>query len=394
MGCLRDSVVPIVIPKESCDGQSTSTLRNRDYQDWDVSIWYSLSDDRLVEKFVCMRLIRDIMKNDSPTKGTIKPINVLLSPETNVSAMVDFSQKSREFGLYQKKSLTMIHFDLGKLSGDGENSGKQQNSRLGLLKGHAANHGIIVERLDMTSPYGNAILDSLVVNNPHQLTKNNTQKLRMSISVGEKLKKKIVTVEPYVFITAFFRYLDETAVTPAVAVYDFNFIWLPRFSIVDIISDSELESKISITSGLTIKEAAGVLFDELEKTMIWLLTNWRVVQNSKVPMGIIDCGVTSKLVLRSCTCIIAIWKFSMFLGSAQREGIGKAGIWSQCLENINSWQLLRLLYKMNDILNYDWSIFQGRGRRGVHPTVVSLLADNKFIRVVYLLVETLTGLYQ
>jgi hypothetical protein len=334
----------------------------------------------------------------NPTDIALNPINILLSPESNVSAMVDFSQKSREFGLFQKKSLTMIHFDLESLSSDNDGSGKSR-SRLGMLKKHASNHGIIVERLDMTSSYGNSILNSLVHHNPNVSTKAVSQKYlrastRMSISADDRMAKKAKdNVEPSVFITAFLRYSEETSVTPVMAAHNFNFIWLPRFSIADIISDTELESQMVITTGLTVREAAGVLFDELEKTMIWVLTNWKVLDNLKPP-GFTECGVVSKLTFRSCTCVIAIWKFSMFLGCAQREALGRSGLWSACLEGISSWQLLRLMSKINDILYFDWSIFQGHGRRGVNATVVSLLADDRFIRAVYLIVEVLSGLYQ
>ena len=106
-----------------------------------------------------------------------------------------------------------------------------------------------------------------------------------------------------VFITAFFK-SKELVISPTyckqkeflsiyndythikfhliVALDKVNYIWLPRFSLPEIISDNELFRVHNLGSNLMLNEAGGVLIDEMEASLVWVLNTISILKKVKV----------------------------------------------------------------------------------------------------------------
>jgi hypothetical protein len=61
-----------------------------------------------------------------------------------------------------------------------------------------------------------------------------------------------------------------------------KYIWLPRFSLPEIISDNELFKVHNFGSNLMLNEAGGVLIDEMEASLVWVLNTISILKKVKV----------------------------------------------------------------------------------------------------------------
>eukprot|EP01038_Epipyxis_sp_PR26KG_P006876 gene6876-9418_t len=145
---------------------------------------------------------------------------------------------------------------------------------------------------------------------------------------------------------------------PSHSLSDCSFNWLPRFFSPDVISSSLLNNdklnNNNISSQPTLHESCGILYEDLESNLLWVINNKKLLCQSS--RGLLSekmkqkIKLTSKLEIRMTSSLIVIWQLVQYLRSAVRESIGHNGMWSVCLNSINNFQLSKILLKTNALL--------------------------------------------
>lgn len=423
----------------------------RDYVDWEGVLFDCLNTPFNSQKFLFMKDLRTAMQGDQES--------LFLSFTGASNQMITLSQRARELGIHNGNHLSI--FNCGAYSSQEphghqgnwsrfEFSQSKKNLRNQLVELNktikssfslnsnltSALHSAIVEMVDLSSPFGNAVISTGLNASMTMLTGMIVRSMPCSQSIFDKERAllKFTTGNLY-FASHLLKndchlYYEEdpridfsTAVKlnppnanaprkvfplvltsrwnsersgrgPLQALSELHYSWLPRLFAPDILSTTAIReddhktfhhhNRFVGTAPLT-RESASILSEELETSLLSVIACIRILARSTLTPALRDrLKYAKKLEIRATSGFVTLYRLIMYLHSLERESCGLSPLWGSCLSMPSLWQFTRLLLKISDILKFEWSTLM----EGKDLSVEDLISHPLFSEAIYLCAES------
>jgi hypothetical protein len=190
---------------------------------------------------------------------------------------------------------------------------------------------------------------------------------------------------------------------PALTVGMLKFHWLSDYSIPDLIGCAEMSAVSPGSAMMASRDLSfGAIGDEVEGQLHWVMNTLRRVTSTRMIKSVRErIRYSSKVDLRSISCVLVLWKFVLSLESKLRELNQQPAQWSSVLVPLSLWQLARLCLKVSDLI--DSAVWQEAAidyAEICHATAGSkehldkfakmLLKENDFVKAICLMAESFT----
>jgi hypothetical protein len=128
----------------------------------------------------------------------------------------------------------------------------------------------------------------------------------------------------------------------------------------DIIGNSKLPMAIvqfpeALESPPSSYETVGLLMEEYDSNLMWVMLNTRNISNSSIPTGLRNqLRNAKKMEVRTVGAVISIWRLVLYLRTTNREIRGTDYSWSTAMAPMSIWHFARLIVKTINILQTNW----------------------------------------
>jgi len=386
----------------------SSAVSCRDFEDWESVLLDVLIEDLGIEKYVFTKELRDTatgLKSDVFLTSFLHPSQISIFSQRARDLAVHHYDHISVINGDPLLSCSPYHEDADDLH-------KQQRLFLSDLikytKNAINNHRsrrAIMQKLDLLSPFGNSIVSSVLLHAHHSKSNSMPDKVknfttaavgtsssagatvavssnaRADIDRSKTAPKTVSRIQgnsskaveskswqalfPLIISSEWGQSSHGFGALSALA--DLNFVWLPRLSAPDVIytdlsNDSASSSAISptsvdlysrFTSGTppSLSESCGILYEELEGSLLWVLNASKILNKSRITEEIRNrLNRASQVEIRVTACMISIWQLVHYLRCASRELNDVPAVWSACLSPISLWQFTRLTLKLCDMI--------------------------------------------
>jgi len=275
-----------------------------------------------------------------------------------------------------------------------------------------------VEKVPLNTAAGNSILEAVFYRTPYTLSDTvptlnlppTADRQRSSVSSSGRLRPSFVVSAEWSFPGSKLKHIDSKdrvayGMGPALYLGLHDTRWLPKCTVADIIGcqrrgsfNRSLTSYIlSDTRGIEFVvsrcSAEGVLCEELDSVLLFVMTSLRRVSRTKLIRGVRErIRYSPKLDIRCTSAVLVIWRMTLYLDCKYRVRRGLPGCWSKCLEPVSLWQLARIILKVSDLLSSDmWNELTSSLELNTFncADVVSRIHSNRtFVRAVHILAES------
>jgi len=395
----------------------SSALSCRDFENWESVLLDVLIEDLGIEKYVFTKALRD-------TSMGLKS-DIFLTSFLHPSQISIFSQRARDLAVHHYDHISIINGDpllsRSPYHADTDDFHKQQRLFLSDLikytKNAINNHRsrrAIMQKLDLQSPFGNSIISSVLLHSHHTMknvtatvgTTTSTAAAMSSTTRADNIRlktrdNKIIeskswqTLFPLIISSEWGQASHGFGALSAMA--DLNFIWLPRWSAPDVIytevsndgtsgassKSVDLYSRFTAGTPPSLSESCGILYEELEGSLLWVLNANKILNKSHITVEIRNrLNRASQVEMRVTACMISIWQLVQYLRCANREVNDVPAVWSACLNPINLWQFTRLMLKLCDLIAADWE---------KNLSIKNRLLEEKFVKAIWLVAESFSN---
>jgi flagellar biosynthesis chaperone FliJ len=326
----------------------------RDYENWENVLLPVLHVSSSVDKYTFMASLRSSLSGDG---------GVFLCSSRSRNQMMSLSERVRSLGVHNNNAVSIIncrptHSSVLSINSRTNIMDCQRAVRIAIATSRS--HKAALESLDLSGPLGNSVLDLglTLAGKSHAVGSADVGGAAASSPEKTSSVPSATGSKSFPLIISSEWKGPQPGAGPLADSGELTFAWLPRFMCADVTVSQRHHVEQQHRSGQYppgLLESAGIVFEELENCLLWVMISCRMIVNANIsPDMLHKLRHAKKIQVRVTSGLIALWHMVLYQYSSAKEFAGGSANWSECVVPLSLWQLARLLIKTSEIIEIGW----------------------------------------